>query len=52
VLLGIGVGTCIISNGELYRGATLPIARLLTAGAVLPRQPDQPRRTRSVAAPG
>jgi predicted NBD/HSP70 family sugar kinase len=22
VLLGIGVGTCIISNGELYRGAT------------------------------
>jgi len=29
-------------------GATLPIARLLTAGAVAPRHPEKPRRIRSV----
>jgi predicted NBD/HSP70 family sugar kinase len=33
-------------------GATLPIARLLTAGAVAPRHPDKPRRVRSVVSPG
>ena len=32
-------------------GATLPIARLLTAGAVAPRHPEKPRRIRSVAPP-
>lgn len=33
-------------------GATLPIARLLTAGAVVPRHPEKPRRIRSVVTPG
>jgi predicted NBD/HSP70 family sugar kinase len=33
-------------------GATLPIARLLTAGAVLPRHPEKSRRIRSVVSPG
>ena len=33
-------------------GATLPIARLLTAGAVAPRHPEKPRRIRPVATPG
>jgi predicted NBD/HSP70 family sugar kinase len=33
-------------------GATLPIARLLNAGAVPPRHPDKPRRIRSVVSPG
>ena len=33
-------------------GATLPIARLLTAGAVPPRHPEKPRRVRSVVSPG
>ena len=33
-------------------GATLPIARLLTAGAVVPEHPDSRRRIRSVVSPG
>jgi predicted NBD/HSP70 family sugar kinase len=33
-------------------GATLPIALLLTAGAVLPRHPEKPRPARSVVSAG
>ena len=33
-------------------GATLPIARLLSAGAMDPRHPDSRRRIRPVASPG